>query len=256
MLPSKYADCTRYIEFLASCRSKTYPEDTQTNWHHIQPRYDGGPDEDWNLIELSLIDHWEAHKILLDEFDHWADGWACNEIYRKMLGCLPSGASQTLSELQTKRFSDPEQRKKVSINNKKRFQDSNERRKISESQTKAWKQRLEKELESYPGKEKICRICKIAKMFVDFYPSGNKCKQCCKESDRLRNVRKKAIRQENAKMAAVQRNLRYTHQLSQFPGKEKICSACKLGKMYVDFRKRKASLDGRDFVCKECQSRK
>ena len=41
--------------------------------HHIIPRHAGGTDDPSNLIELSVFDHAEAHRILYEEYGRWQD---------------------------------------------------------------------------------------------------------------------------------------------------------------------------------------
>ncbi len=41
--------------------------------HHIIPRHAGGTDDPSNLIELSIEDHAEAHKVLYEEYGRWQD---------------------------------------------------------------------------------------------------------------------------------------------------------------------------------------
>lgn len=41
--------------------------------HHIIPRHMGGTDNPENLIELSVEDHAEAHRILFEQHGHWED---------------------------------------------------------------------------------------------------------------------------------------------------------------------------------------
>jgi hypothetical protein len=41
--------------------------------HHIIPKHAGGSDEPENLIELTIEQHAEAHRLLFDEFGRWQD---------------------------------------------------------------------------------------------------------------------------------------------------------------------------------------
>lgn len=54
-----------YIKFIDECKVKDYSE-MQTHKHHILPRFMGGSDDDDNLIELSVEDHFHAHRILAE----------------------------------------------------------------------------------------------------------------------------------------------------------------------------------------------
>ena len=41
--------------------------------HHIIPRHAGGTDDISNLIELSPLEHAEAHRLLYEQFGRWQD---------------------------------------------------------------------------------------------------------------------------------------------------------------------------------------
>lgn len=41
--------------------------------HHIIPKYAGGTDDPSNLVELSVAEHAEAHKILYEQYGNWQD---------------------------------------------------------------------------------------------------------------------------------------------------------------------------------------
>lgn len=41
--------------------------------HHIIPRYMGGSDDPSNLVELTVEEHAEAHRILWEKYGHWQD---------------------------------------------------------------------------------------------------------------------------------------------------------------------------------------
>lgn len=41
--------------------------------HHIIPRHMGGTDDPSNLIELTIEEHAEAHRILYEQHGHWQD---------------------------------------------------------------------------------------------------------------------------------------------------------------------------------------
>ena len=44
-----------------------------THRHHIIPKHRGGSDDESNLIELSISDHAEAHRILYEKYGNWED---------------------------------------------------------------------------------------------------------------------------------------------------------------------------------------
>jgi hypothetical protein len=41
--------------------------------HHIIPKHMGGTDDPENLVELSIEEHAEAHKVLFEQHGHWQD---------------------------------------------------------------------------------------------------------------------------------------------------------------------------------------
>ena len=41
--------------------------------HHIVPKHAGGTDDPTNLVELSLKEHAEAHKLLWEQYGRWQD---------------------------------------------------------------------------------------------------------------------------------------------------------------------------------------
>ena len=41
--------------------------------HHIIPKHAGGTDDPSNLVELSVDDHAEAHKVLYEQCGRWQD---------------------------------------------------------------------------------------------------------------------------------------------------------------------------------------
>lgn len=44
--------------------------------HHILPKYMGGTDDKENLVELTIEEHAEAHRILYEEYGNWQDYFA------------------------------------------------------------------------------------------------------------------------------------------------------------------------------------
>lgn len=44
--------------------------------HHIIPRHAGGSDDPSNLIELTVEEHAEAHRILFEQYGRWEDEYA------------------------------------------------------------------------------------------------------------------------------------------------------------------------------------
>ena len=44
-----------------------------THKHHIIPKHAGGTDDSTNLIELTIEDHAEAHRLLYEQYGRWQD---------------------------------------------------------------------------------------------------------------------------------------------------------------------------------------
>ena len=45
----------------------------KTHKHHIIPKHAGGTDDPSNLVELTIEEHAEAHRLLFDEHGRWQD---------------------------------------------------------------------------------------------------------------------------------------------------------------------------------------
>lgn len=56
-----------YTEFIQKCKNRIIPQNTYTEIHHIKPKCIGGNDDPDNLIKLTGIEHYNAHKILSEE---------------------------------------------------------------------------------------------------------------------------------------------------------------------------------------------
>jgi hypothetical protein len=52
--------------------------------HHIIPKHIGGTDDPSNLVELTIPEHAEAHKVLYDKYGRWQDQLA----YRALSGMI------------------------------------------------------------------------------------------------------------------------------------------------------------------------
>jgi hypothetical protein len=58
-----------YLDFIEKCRIKEYDK-LFTHKHHITPKFMGGTNHIDNLINLSVEDHFLAHKILAENCDN------------------------------------------------------------------------------------------------------------------------------------------------------------------------------------------
>ena len=54
--------------------------------HHIVPRHMGGSDDPSNLIQLTIEEHAQAHKLLFEKYGHWQDEVA----WRALSGQVPN----------------------------------------------------------------------------------------------------------------------------------------------------------------------
>jgi phage protein D len=72
--------------------------------HHIIPRHAGGSDDPSNIIELTVEEHAEAHRILYEQYNNWQDycAWQAlsgrigqEEILRMKQGAANRGRKRT-----------------------------------------------------------------------------------------------------------------------------------------------------------------
>lgn len=233
------------MEFIDSCRSKIYPRGTKIDIHHIQPEYDNGLDEDWNLIPLSLSDHWKAHYILLQEFGNGEDARACCLIQKRFIQKDLTSEEKSLirkasGKFMKKLWSNPDFRsmmcEKISKAKKKQFENPKAREiarratiKYFEDPTNREKTRRAaiKYYETTDGKLKTSKA--IKKKW-----ENSEYKEKCRAGARAYQEKRRNII------------------LAQFPGCDKVCSECNQGKMYSDFYIKKASFDGYQPICKKC----
>jgi NUMOD3 motif len=82
--------------------------------HHIIPKHMGGTDEPSNLVELTILEHADAHRILYEKYGMWQDKLA----WEGLAGLKNNGEIQLeaikLSNLGRKHS--PEERAKMSSN--------------------------------------------------------------------------------------------------------------------------------------------
>jgi len=79
--------------------------------HHIIPKHMGGTDDPSNLVELTIEEHAEAHRILYEQFGKWEDYYA----WQGLAGIIPK--SELIREIQrvanTGKFMSGETREKI-----------------------------------------------------------------------------------------------------------------------------------------------
>ena len=100
-----------------------------THLHHIIPRHMGGSNDLENLIELTVEEHAEAHKILYEKHGHWQDhiAWKAlsgqinsDDIRREIVKYVWTGKKHTetsrkkIKEARSKQIFTDETRKKMS----------------------------------------------------------------------------------------------------------------------------------------------
>lgn len=56
-----------------NCKGVQMSKDIYTHIHHIIPRHAGGTDDPSNLIELTVEEHAEAHRLLFEQYGRWED---------------------------------------------------------------------------------------------------------------------------------------------------------------------------------------
>lgn len=64
-----------YSEFILSrlLRKSTDLGQQKTQFHHIIPKHESGPDLQWNLIRLTIEEHAQAHELLFENYHHVYD---------------------------------------------------------------------------------------------------------------------------------------------------------------------------------------
>ena len=98
--------------------------------HHIVPRHMGGSDHPSNLIELTIEEHAEAHRILFEKYGRKEDELA----WKGLAGIIPHKkvVAEAIRYGQTKpRYFSPESRARIAENNRTRKITAEHRRKTS-----------------------------------------------------------------------------------------------------------------------------
>lgn len=83
-----------------------------THTHHIIPKHQGGTDDPSNLVELTVEQHAEAHRLLFEQHGNWQDhlAWKAltghvgqEEIIRIKQGMANKGRKRTPGQLENMR---------------------------------------------------------------------------------------------------------------------------------------------------------
>lgn len=118
--------------------------------HHIIPKHAGGTDDLSNLIELSIDDHAEAHRILFEKHNRWQDKLA----WQALTGQIGSKEIRKIKHAESMKelWNDPKFKLKVSIlakeQVKEQWKDEQFQKLRSESAKNQWKNPEYKEMMS------------------------------------------------------------------------------------------------------------
>jgi hypothetical protein len=89
-----------------------------THKHHIVPKHMGGSDDHSNLIELTVEEHAEAHKVLYEQHGKWQDKIAWQMLSGQITNYEANHMALRLSNVNNKHFQGkthtPEVRKIIS----------------------------------------------------------------------------------------------------------------------------------------------
>lgn len=86
--------------------------------HHIIPRHAGGSDDPSNLVELSVEDHAEAHRLLWEKHNRWQDRIAWQMLSGQISNA--EGIKQVQSEYMKNRVISEKTKSRMSDGQKKR----------------------------------------------------------------------------------------------------------------------------------------
>jgi hypothetical protein len=103
--------------------------------HHIIPKHIGGNDDPSNLIELTIEEHAEAHRLLYEQFGRWQDYYAWQGLSGRI------GKEELIREIQSVANSRPkseETKKKMSIWQIGRKLSDDHKQKCSIKQKERW----------------------------------------------------------------------------------------------------------------------
>lgn len=75
-----------------------------THTHHIIPRHIGGTDDPSNLVELTVEEHAEAHRILFEQYGRWQDEIAWKTLSGQISSYEAAQQARILANLGNKHF--------------------------------------------------------------------------------------------------------------------------------------------------------
>jgi hypothetical protein len=134
--------------------------------HHIIPRHMGGTDVPENIIELTVDEHANAHKILYEKHGKWQDfmAWQAlsGQIEKEELRRLATKLSLTgipKTEEHKKKISESKKGKKLSDETKRKMSISQKARKITWDLKSITPESNEKRSKALTGRKKPVIIC-------------------------------------------------------------------------------------------------
>lgn len=93
--------------------------------HHIIPKHDGGCDEDWNKVKLTLLEHADAHFIRWVLKKQWQDELA----FKTLTGQITHAEAIKIAQKKPRRPRTLEERQKISAINTGRIQSESTKQK-------------------------------------------------------------------------------------------------------------------------------
>jgi hypothetical protein len=137
--------------------------------HHIIPKHMGGTNDSTNLIELTVEDHANAHKLLYEQHGKWQDFMAWQALSGQIDGAEFRIMATKLaltgvpkSEEHKKKLSESKIGKKASIETKQKMSESRKGRKITwdlKSTTPEANMKRSKSLKGRPKPIIMCPHC-------------------------------------------------------------------------------------------------
>jgi hypothetical protein len=149
--------------------------------HHIIPKHAGGTDDPSNLIELTVEEHAEAHRLLYEQHGRWEDYYAWQGLSGRI------GKEELIRQIQSVANSKPkseETKKKMSAWQIGRKLSEEHKQKCSIKQKERWKQgkydpeklRLSRIGFKQPESQKKAVAKALSKEYLITNPQGNQFK--------------------------------------------------------------------------------